>query len=740
MHCSSSWPLRLLPAVSARAPAAAGVTGPWRQLVGLGQARPWGAGLGLCGGFGAARLRCWGSAWPGGGSSSSRGFPGSPVSVPGPSCTPRSAAGIARLLGLRARLPVACRCGARARLPSRLVASSPAGGESGRRGSAAPAVAAPGDESGLQPSAARTSEAKKLLGLAYPERWRLAAAVGFLAVSSVITMSAPFFLGKIIDVIYTDPSVDYTNSLTNLCLALSGVFLCGAAANAIRVYLMQTAGQRIVNQLKASLFSSVLRQEVAFFDKTRTGELINRLSSDTALLGRSVTENLSDGLRAGAQASFGIGMMFFVSPKLAIFVLSVVPPVSILAVIYGRYLRKLTRVTQDSLAQATQLAEERIGNIRTVRAFGKEMTEIEKYTSQVNCVMQLARKEAFARAGFFGAAGLSGNLIVLSVLYKGGLLMGSAHMTVGQLSSFLMYAFWVGLSIGGLSSFYSELMKGLGAGGRLWELLERKPELPFDEGISLNEKAFQGTLEFKKVHFAYPARPEVPIFQDFSLCIPSGSVTALVGSSGSGKSTVVSLLLRLYDPISGTVTLDGCDIRELNPVWLRSKIGTVSQEPVLFSCSIAENIAYGADNPALVTAEQVERAADVANAAAFIRNFPQGFNTVVGEKGVLLSGGQKQRIAIARALLKNPKILLLDEATSALDAENEYLVQEALDRLMEGRTVLIIAHRLSTIKNANMVAVLDHGKITECGKHEELLSKPDGIYRRLMNKQSFMSA
>ncbi|KAM9686523.1 ATP-binding cassette sub-family B member 10, mitochondrial isoform 2-T2 [Trichechus inunguis] len=566
------------------------------------------------------------------------------------------------------------------------------------------------------------------------------AAVGFLAVSSVITMSAPFFLGKIIDVIYTDPSVDYTNSLTNLCLALSGVFLCGAAANAIRVYLMQTAGQRIVNQLKASLFSSVLRQEVAFFDKTRTGELINRLSSDTALLGRSVTENLSDGLRAGAQASFGIGMMFFVSPKLAIFVLSVVPPVSILAVIYGRYLRKLTRVTQDSLAQATQLAEERIGNIRTVRAFGKEMTEIEKYTSQVNCVMQLARKEAFARAGFFGAAGLSGNLIVLSVLYKGGLLMGSAHMTVGQLSSFLMYAFWVGLSIGGLSSFYSELMKGLGAGGRLWELLERKPELPFDEGISLNEKAFQGTLEFKKVHFAYPARPEVPIFQDFSLCIPSGSVTALVGSSGSGKSTVVSLLLRLYDPISGTVTLDGCDIRELNPVWLRSKIGTVSQEPVLFSCSIAENIAYGADNPALVTAEQVERAADVANAAAFIRNFPQGFNTVVGEKGVLLSGGQKQRIAIARALLKNPKILLLDEATSALDAENEYLVQEALDRLMEGRTVLIIAHRLSTIKNANMVAVLDHGKITECGKHEELLSKPDGIYRRLMNKQSFMSA
>ncbi|ELK34848.1 ATP-binding cassette sub-family B member 10, mitochondrial [Myotis davidii] len=497
-------------------------------------------------------------------------------------------------------------------------------------------------------------------------------------------MSAPFFLGRIIDVIYTNPTGDYSSSLTRLCLALSGVFLCGAAANAIRVYLMQTSGQRIVNRLRASLFSSVLRQEVAFFDKTRTGELINRLSSDTALLGRSVTENLSDGLRAGAQASVGIGMMFFVSPHLATFVLSVVPPISILAVIYGRYLRKLTKLTQDSLAQATQLAEERIGNIRTVRAFGKEVTEIEKYTSKVDFVMQLARKEAIARAGFFGATGLSGNLIVLSVLYKGGLLMGSAHMTVGELSSFLMYAFWVGLSIGGLSSFYSELMKGLGAGGRLWELLERKPGLPFDglssfyselmkglgaggrlwellerkpglpfdEGLTLNEKSFQGALEFKNVHFAYPARPEVPIFQDFSLSIPSGSVTALVGPSGSGKSTVVSLLLRLYDPLSGTISLDGRDIRQLNPVWLRSKIGTVSQEPILFSCSIAENIAYGAEDPSVVTAAQVEEVAEVANATAFIRSFPQGFGTMVGEKGVLLSGGQKQRIAIARALLK----------------------------------------------------------------------------------------
>ncbi|XP_056390780.1 ATP-binding cassette sub-family B member 10, mitochondrial isoform X2 [Hyla sarda] len=562
------------------------------------------------------------------------------------------------------------------------------------------------------------------------------AAVGFLTVSSVITMSAPFFLGKVIDVIYSSPNQDLTTSLTTLCALLSGVFLCGAVANGTRVYLMQTSGQRIVRRLRSSLFSSLLRQEVGFFDKTRTGELINRLSSDTVLIGRSVTENLSDGLRALAQASVGVGMMFFVSPQLATFVLSIVPPLAIVAVIYGRYLRKVSKLTQDSLAEAAQLSEERISNIRTVRAFGKEIVEMKKYDSKVDYVLELAYKEAFARAGFFGLTGLSGNLIVLAVLYKGGLLMEAANMTVGELSSFLMYAFWVGISIGGLSSFYSELMKGFGAGSRIWELLDRKPVMPFNEGLVITPEKFRGALDFRDVSFMYPSRPDAPIFQDLNLSIPSGSMMAVVGPSGSGKSTLVSLLLRLYDPSTGSIYIDGHDLRHLNPLWLRSKIGTVSQEPVLFSCSISENIAYGAEDPSTVTPEQIQRVAEVANAMGFIENFPKGFDTVVGEKGVLLSGGQKQRIAIARALLKNPRILLLDEATSALDAENEYLVQEALDRLMEGRTVLIIAHRLSTIQNADAVAVLDQGRVVECGKHEQLLQNRNGLFSKLMEKQS----
>uniref|UniRef100_A0AAX7SJ56 ATP-binding cassette, sub-family B (MDR/TAP), member 10 n=1 Tax=Astatotilapia calliptera TaxID=8154 RepID=A0AAX7SJ56_ASTCA len=546
-------------------------------------------------------------------------------------------------------------------------------------------------------------------------------AIGFLTVSSAVTMSAPFFLGRVIDTIYASASdaETMTASLTSLCIMLAGVFLCGGACNAARVYLMQSSGQQIVRNLRASVFSSILRQEVAFFDKNRTGELINRLSADTAVVGRSITDNLSDGLRAVAQAAAGVSMMFYVSPSLASFVLLIVPPMAGLAVIYGRYLRSISKRTQDALAQATQLAEERISNMRTVRAFGKELSEVDKYTQKTDHVLGLAKKEAVMRAGFFGVTGLSGNMMILSVLYKGGLLMASQHMTVGELSSFLMYTFWVGISIAGLSSFYSELMKGFGAGARLWELLDRKPEFPLNEGKILPADQLKGQLKFCDVSFAYPTRKEAPIFQNLNLLVPAGSIMAVVGASGSGKSSMVSLLLRLYDPDAGVITIDGHDIRDLNPYWLRSHIGTVSQEPVLFSCSIRENIAYGATDPDAVTTEDVYRAAKVANAYDFIQTFPKGFDTVVGEKG-------------------NPKILLLDEATSALDAENEFLVQEALERLMEGRTVVIIAHRLSTIKNADAVAVLDQRRIAECGQPTELLGNRQGLFRKLMEKQAFL--
>ncbi|XP_060923890.1 ATP-binding cassette sub-family B member 10, mitochondrial [Limanda limanda] len=618
-------------------------------------------------------------------------------------------------------------------------ASSSAASSSSSSSSSSPATQ-PDPDREQTPTTVPLEDVKRIVGLAHPERWRLAAAFGFLTVSSAVTMSAPFLLGKVIDTIYTTgtDTEAMTASLTSLCIMLTGAFLCGGAANAARVYLMQLSGQRIVSNLRTSVFSSILRQEVAFFDRNRTGELINRLSADTAVVGRSITDNLSDGLRAVAQAAAGVSMMFYVSPSLASFVLMIVPPLAGLAVVYGRYLRTISKRTQDALAQATELAEERISNLRTVRAFGKELSEVSTYAEKTDQVLSLARKEALLRAGFFGVTGLSGNFMILSVLYKGGLLMASQHMTVGELSAFLMYTFWVGISIAGLSSFYSELMKGFGAGTRLWELLDRKPEFPLNEGLVLPADQLKGELQFCDVSFAYPTRKEALIFQNLSLLVPAGTIMAVVGSSGSGKSTLVSLLLRLYNSDGGIITIDGHDIRDLNPYWLRRHIGTVSQEPVLFSCSIRDNIAYGADFPKAVATEDIYRAARDANAYDFVQAFPDGFDTIVGEKGVLLSGGQKQRIAIARALLKNPKILLLDEATSALDAENEFLVQEALERLMEGRTVMIIAHRLSTIKNANAVAVLDQRRVAECGQHTELLGNREGLFRKLMEKQTFL--
>uniref|UniRef100_A0A8C7N8G8 ATP binding cassette subfamily B member 10 n=1 Tax=Oncorhynchus kisutch TaxID=8019 RepID=A0A8C7N8G8_ONCKI len=432
---------------------------------------------------------------------------------------------------------------------------------------------------------------------------------------------------------YSSSSEDFSASLCSRCITLLGVFLCGGAANAARVYLMKCVTQLGYDSCRAG-----------FFDKTRTGELINRLSANTAVIGHSLTDNLSGGLRGLAQAAAGISMVVRNIHYVMQNVISLVSLVS------------------SHLPLLITLAEERISNMRTVCAFGKELTEVAKYTEKANYILHLAKQEAILLAGFFGVTGLSGNIIILSVLYKGGLLMATEHITVGKLSSFLMYAFWVGISIAG------RLMKGCGAGPRLWEVLDRKLDFPLNV-----------------------------------LCKTP---------YGSGKSTLVSLLLRLYDPDSGVITIDGCGL-SLYSVGL--------QEPVLFSCSIAENIAYGAPDFNTVTVQEIHRAGQIANAYEFVRGLSEGFDTVVGEKGVLLSGGQKQRIAIARAL--------------ALDAENEFLVQEAMERLMDGRTVLIIAHRLTTIQNAD--AVLGQRCVVECGQHAQLLGNYQGLFRKLMEKLAF---
>jgi len=584
----------------------------------------------------------------------------------------------------------------------------------------------------------KTEDLFRILSLAKPEYKSLAGAIGLLFISSAVTMSVPFCMGKIIDIIYTSSqdTTQMVETLSYVCKILCGVFLLGGAANFGRVYLIQVSGQKVIKRLRDRLFSAILRQETAFFDKTRTGELINRLSADTILVGKAVTDNVSDGLRAVAQSVAGVSMMFYVSPKLASIVLGIVPPVAIAIVMYGRYLRNITKKTQDSLAQSTQVAEERISNIRTVRAFGQELKEIQTYADSIQDVFKLAKKEAVARAVFFGFTGLSGNVIMLSVLYSGGMMMTDAQISVGDLTSFLLYAGFVGISFGGLSSFYSELMKGIGASGRLWQLIDRNPTIPLTGGLRPAMYDLSRGIQFKDVHFTYPSRPDMPIFQGLNLDVPAGSITAVVGPSGSGKSTLGSLLLRLYDPELGQVIVGGHDVRALSPDWLRGAVGTVHQEPILFSSSIGDNIAYGASSGQQVSSDDIMDAAVQANAYGFIKSFPKGFDTIVGERGQMLSGGQRQRIAIARAILKNPSILLLDEATSALDAESEHLVQEALERLMKGRTVITIAHRLSTIKNADNIVVLSDGQISEAGSYGQLMDEPNGLFRKLVEKQT----
>jgi ABC-type multidrug transport system fused ATPase/permease subunit len=425
----------------------------------------------------------------------------------------------------------------------------------------------------------------------------------------------------------------------------------------------------------------------------------------------------------------GIIFLLYTSPILTLLMLAVVPPVALGAVWYGRRLRKLSKEVQDALAAASEVAEETISGIRTVRSFTAEPAEKKRYTKETQRSFELARKRALAGGVFMGAAQTGVFASAALVFWYGGHLISRGQMTVGALSAFLVYTLLVAVSLGALADLWADFMKALGAAERVFELLDRVPLMAPAGGLVLPQVA--GAMELEKVSFAYPSRKDVRVLDDVSLRLDPGEIVAVVGPSGAGKSTLAGLIARLYDPNEGRVLLDGHDIRELDVSFLRKQIGTVAQEPILFGTSIAENIRYGRPGASL---EEVQDAARTANAALFIERFPEGYETLVGERGVQLSGGQKQRVAIARAVLKDPRILVLDEATSALDAESEHLVKEALERLMRGRTTLIIAHRLSTVKDAHRVLVIDGGRIVQSGAHADLL-REDGLYRRLVERQ-----
>ena len=383
----------------------------------------------------------------------------------------------------------------------------------------------------------------------------------------------------------------------------------------------------------------------------------------------------------------------------------------------------------DALAFSTEFAEERISSIRTVRSFAQEMRELGEYAKRTQSVFEIAMKVAKTNGAFFGAVFFSVSVSMLSVLYFGAHFVQTGAMTVGELTSFLLYAVYVGSAFSGIGNFYSEVIRALGSSQRVFELLDSPSAIEVEGGKVLDK--LNGPIRFQNIRFAYPTRGEVDVLNDFTLTLNPGQTVAVVGQSGSGKSTLAALLLRFYQPSAGAVLVGDQDIAELDPKWLRSQIGVVPQDVVLFSGNILENIKYGYPD---ATDEEAMAAAKQANAHQFITSFPDGYETTVGERGVALSGGQKQRIAIARALLKNPSILVLDEATSALDGESEYAIQQALETIMVGRTVLIIAHRLSTIKNAHKIAVLDSGVVKEQGTFAELTSDQNGYFARLVQR------
>ena len=582
--------------------------------------------------------------------------------------------------------------------------------------------------------APRGTTLRRIVSLARPE-WRLLlAGTAALAVGSAASLLYPQAIRVIIDgALGTGAPTVFgpagPASVDHAAIAMAALALLQGLSIALRARSFGVAGERVVTRLRKDLFRSILEQEVAFFDERRTGELTSRLASDTSVLQSAVSANVSMGLRHLVTSVGAVGFLLFTSARLALVMLAVVPAVAVGAVIYGRRVRRLAREVQDALAAAGEVAEETISGLRTVRSFDAEARETERYGAAVWKAFETARRRIRAGATFMASAAGAGYGSVAMVLWYGGRLVVAGELTAGGLTSFLVYTLVLAMSLGSLADLWADFMKALGAAERIFEIQDRSPRVPVRGGE--RPARVEGRLAWEGVRFAYPTRPDVPVLQGIDLAVEAGQVVAVVGPSGAGKSTLAQLLSRFYDPDSGRIRLDGRDLRQLDPGWLRRQVGVVSQEPILFSGTIAENVRYGRPD---ASEAEVIAAARAANAHDFVAKFPDGYETRVGERGVQLSGGQKQRVAIARAVLKDPRVLVLDEATSALDAQSEHLVQEALERLMRGRTTLIIAHRLSTVAGADRVVVLDGGRIVQLGSHAALMSE-DGPYRRLVERQ-----
>ncbi|CAF0721134.1 unnamed protein product [Adineta ricciae] len=571
-----------------------------------------------------------------------------------------------------------------------------------------------------------------------PQIWIIACATATALVVAYLNVAIPLELGNLINAVSTlltsSPSaIDFKQILSKPTYRLIELYIYQSLATFEYITLLSIAGERMAAAIRRDLFQNVLKLDMEFFDRTKTGEIMDRLTSDVQEFKSSFKLLISQGMRASTQIVGSAISLYYISPTLATLAGLVIPSIIAGGTLFGSLLRQLSRQAQVQLSKSTGIAYEAIANIRTTRAFGAEIKEHEMFESEVNKARDLNIRLGVGIGIFQGLNNLVMNGIVLSTIALGGQYVSENRLSAGDLMAFLVATQTIQRSLTQISVLIGQAIRGMSAGARIHEYQKLSSSIPLQQGGRIPYHSIFGEVQFSNVSFAYPTRDQQMVLENFDFTIPSGKTVAIVGPSGSGKSTLCSLLVRFYDPLNGKIMVDGKDIRTLNATWLRSNlVGMINQEPTLFSTTIMENIRFGKSN---ATDAEVIEAAKLAMAHDFIQLFPDGYQTVVGERGVTVSGGQRQRIAIARALLKNPSILILDEATSALDAESEKQVQSAINNVAKGRTTLIIAHRLSTIRNADIIGVMLHGKLVEMGTHAQLIAKPKGVYAELMRIQ-----
>lgn len=579
-----------------------------------------------------------------------------------------------------------------------------------------------------------------------PYRSKFILGMVFIALTAFSTSLFPLFLGKMIDAASPGAALPGMNaaskfgfSLKNIHWSLNTALLlifCQLTVQTffsfMRVYLLTAVGEKSLADMRRDVYSKLLTMPMSFFTEKRVGELSNRISSDLSQIQDAISFTLAEFLRGVFMLIIGLAFIFWISPKLALVMLSVVPLLAIVAVTFGKRIRKMSRKTQDQLADSGTIVQETFQGISIVKAFTSEWHEVGRYVKSLRAVVNTAISNARYRGAFvaFMIFSLFGTLAF--VIWYGGRMIQSGELTIGVLVMFVIFSMFVGGTFAGFADMFSQLQKTLGATQSVREILRSEGEAVELRHIEVEPQfELKGSVRFEHVAFSYPSRRDIVVLRDLSLSASNGEQVAIVGPSGAGKSTIASLLLNFYEPDNGTIYFDERPAREFPLSQLRRQMAFVPQDVILFGGSIKENIEYGKPG---ASDEEIIAAARGAHAHEFVSNFPEQYNTIVGERGIKLSGGQRQRIAIARAILKDPAILILDEATSSLDSESEQLVQDALENLMKGRTSFVIAHRLSTIRKADKIVLIDKGTVTECGTHAELMSL-NGLYRKLSDMQ-----